>query len=141
MIRKKLILLAEDNRDVADIMSYALSSLGYEAAIAFDGVEAVEKAIALEPDLIIMDMLMPRLDGFQVASQLRQRPDTKNIPILAATALATVEDRKRCLESGCDDVILKPFTPKDLAPVIERLLQHAPSKHSEDSQGARSQRG
>lgn len=120
---KKRILLAEDNKDVADIVTAGLTFLGYEVVVARDGIEAVESAISSRPDIIVMDMLMPKLDGFEAAAQLRRHAETKTIPILAATALARTEDRKRCLASGCDDCIVKPFTTHSLAAAIEKLLR------------------
>lgn len=130
---KKLILLAEDNRDAADIATVALGFLGYEVVVARDGLEAVERAISLHPDLIVLDMMMPKINGFQAASQLRHHPETETIPILAATALASSEDRAQCLASGCSDYIAKPFTPKELAAAIERLLQSPPGKLNHDN--------
>jgi two-component system alkaline phosphatase synthesis response regulator PhoP len=120
---KKRILLAEDNKDAADIGTVGLQFLGYEVVVARDGEEAVERAVSLHPDLIVLDMMMPKMNGFEVASQLRSHPATKTIPILAATALAGSEDRQQCLASGCTDYISKPFTPRELGAAIERLLQ------------------
>jgi CheY-like chemotaxis protein len=128
----KRILLAEDNQDTAEIVSFVLKFLGHEVVLATDGVEAVEKAISFQPDLILMDMMMPRMDGFEAVSELRQHADTKTIPIVAATALASAGDRKKCLAAGCDDYLSKPVTAKQLAPAIERLLRsdHArPADH------------
>ena len=122
------ILLAEDNEDVAQILSVTLGFLGYEVIVARDGIETLELAPSLHPDLIIMDMLMPRMDGFQAVSNLRQHPETKNIPILALTALALVNDREKCLAAGCDDYISKPCTPQDLAAAVERLLRVVPDR-------------
>lgn len=131
---KKRILLAEDNRDVADIVTAGLRFLGYEVTVASDGVQAVESAISLRPDLIVMDMLMPKLDGFQAAAKLRQHPETRTIPILAATALARTQDRKRSLASGCDDCIVKPFTTNTLAAAIEKLLREHRGAQSKDTE-------
>jgi two-component system cell cycle response regulator DivK len=120
---KRRILLAEDNRDVAAIMTILLQEMGYTVLVAKDGVEAVQSAIALHPDLVVLDMMMPKMNGFQAAAQLRQYAETKTIPILAATALAGSEERRKCLASGCDDYITKPYTPRNLAAAIERLLE------------------
>ena len=120
---KKHILLAEDNKDLADILSVTLAFFGYEIVVIADGLKAVESAISLHPDLIVIDMMMPKMDGFQAVPQLRHHPETKNIPILAHTALALGGDRERCLAIGCDDYISKPCTPKELAAAIQRLLQ------------------
>ena len=100
-----------------------LEVLGYDVTVAQDGQEAVQKATAEPPDVIVMDMLMPKMDGFQVASAIRQNPKTKDIPILAATALARPGDREKCLESGCDGYIAKPFTHKQLGAAIDRLIE------------------
>ncbi|MGH7826856.1 MAG: response regulator [Candidatus Binatia bacterium] len=120
---KPRILLAEDNKDAAEIITFVLQFLGYEIVVARDGVEAVESAMSLRPDLIIMDMMMPRMDGFEAVSELRRHPETKTIPILAATAMAGSEDRKKCLAVGCDEHLPKPLSPKTLGPVIQRLLR------------------
>ncbi len=104
-------------------MQLELEVLGYDVTVAQDGQEAVQKATAEPPDVIIMDMLMPKMDGFQAASSIRQNPKTKDIPILAATALARPGDREKCLESGCDGYIAKPFTHKQLGAAINRLFE------------------
>jgi CheY-like chemotaxis protein len=123
------ILVAEDNRDTAEIVSLVLQFLGHEVLIAGDGLEAVEKAISYQPDLIIMDVMIPRMDGFQAVSELRQRAETKTIPILAATALAGAQNRNKCLAAGCDEYLSKPVTAKELGPVIDRMLRtdHEPN--------------
>ena len=104
-------------------MQLELEVLGYDVTVAQDGQEAVQKATAEPPDVIVMDMLMPKMDGFQAASSIRQNPKTKDIPILAATALARPGDREKCLESGCDGYIAKPFTHKQLGAAIDRLIE------------------
>jgi CheY-like chemotaxis protein len=119
---KARILLAEDNQDAAEIVSLLLRFLGHEVLLASDGIEAVEKAVSLQPDIIIMDMMMPGMDGFQAVSELRRHAETKTIPIVAATALAGAQDRNKCLAAGCDEYLSKPVTTKELAPVIDRLL-------------------
>jgi two-component system response regulator VicR len=120
---KKRILVAEDNNDLADVMRFALLSCGYEVVLARDDIEVVERAIALQPDLIVMDILMPKMTGLQAALRLRQHCETKTIPILAATALTKPQNREECLAHGCDDHIDKPFSNKGLAAAVERLLQ------------------
>ncbi len=119
---KKRVLLAEDHPETIEVMQLELEVLGYEVIVAQDGLEAVEKASAEPPDLIVMDMIMPKMDGFQAAVRIRQNPKTENIPILAATALARPGDREKCLESGCNGYIAKPFTHKQLGAAIDRLF-------------------
>ncbi len=120
---KKRVLLAEDHLGTIEVMQLELEVLGYEVTVAQNGQEAVQKATAEPPDVIVMDMLMPKMNGFQAASSIRQNPKTKDIPILAATALARPGDREKCLESGCDDYIAKPFTHKQLGAAIDRLFE------------------
>lgn len=119
---KKRVLLAEDHPDTADLIKFGLERLGYEIKIATNGLEAVEKASSERPDLIIMDMLMPVMDGFEATSQIRRNPKTKDIPVLAATALATPEDEERCLTSGCNAYIAKPFTCGQLDTTMKQLF-------------------
>ena len=120
---KARILLVEDNPATMDVMQQELEILGYEVAVARDGAEAVEMANSELPDLIIMDILMPKMDGGEATKQIRKNPKTQAIPVLAATAKALPEDRERCLESGCDGYIAKPFSYKELRDVIEKLLR------------------
>ena len=123
MDAKKRVLLAEDHPGTMEVMQTELEVLGYEVVLAQDGQEAVEKAATESPDLIVMDIIMPKLDGFQAAARIRENPRTKDIPILAATALARPGDRERCLESGCDGYIAKPFTHRQLGAAIDRLFE------------------
>ena len=120
---KKRVLLAEDHPGTIEVMQMELEVLGYDVTVAQDGQEAVQKATAEPPDLIVMDILMPKMNGFQATARIRQNPRTKDIPILAATALARPGDREKCLESGCDGYIAKPFTHKQLGAAIDRLFE------------------
>ena len=119
---KKRVLLVEDNPAAMDVMQKELEFLGYEVLLAADGEKAINVAQTDQPDVIVMDILMPKMDGLEAASRLRENPKTKAIPILAATAKAMPGDREQCLESGCDDYIAKPFTHKELDAVIKKLL-------------------
>ncbi len=120
---KTKILLVEDNPATMEVMQQELEVLGYDVAVARDGAEAVEMAGSELPDLIIMDMLMPKMDGGEAAARIRKNPKTQAIPILAATAKALPEDRDICLASGCDDYIAKPFSYRELHDAIEKLLK------------------
>lgn len=120
---KKRVLLAEDHPGTIEVMQQELEVLGYEVTVAENGLEAVEKATAEVPDVIVMDMLMPIMNGFEAASQIRQNPKTKNIPILASTALARPGDREKCLGSGCSGYITKPFTHRQLGAAINELFE------------------
>lgn len=120
---KKRVLLAEDHPGTIEVMQQELEVLGYAVVVAQDGIEAVEKAVGESPDVIVMDMIMPKMNGFQAAASIRHNPKTKNIPILAATALARPGDREKCLESGCDGYIAKPFTHRQLGAAIDKVLE------------------
>lgn len=120
---KKRVLLVEDNLATVDVMRQELEFLGYEVTVAENGVEAVEMAQSELPDLIVMDILMPKMDGLLAASRIRENPKTQSIPILAATAKALPGDREKCLQSGCDDYLAKPFTHRELGAAIRRLLK------------------
>ena len=120
---KKRILLVEDNSDTVAIISHALNFLGYETSIANDGIEAVELARSENPDVIIMDMMLPKMNGFEATSKIRNDPKTELVPILATTAMAMPGDREKCLKAGCDGYLAKPFTYRDLGHAIEKLLK------------------
>ncbi len=124
---KKRILLVEDHPATIDVMRQELEFLGYEVTMAKNGIEAVEMATSELPDLIVMDIRLPKMDGLQAASQIRKNPKTQAIPILAATVKALPGDREECLASGCDDYIAKPFTYKELGAAIEKLLKSSES--------------
>lgn len=119
---KKRVLLVEDNPAAMDVMQKELEFLGYAVVLATDGEQAVKMAAAEALDLIVMDILMPKMDGLEAAAKLRENPKTRNVPILAATAKAMPGDREQCLASGCDEYIAKPFTHKELGAVIRTLL-------------------
>jgi len=122
-IVKKRVLLVEDDLEMVDLVCKQLDRIGYEVIVAVDGLEAVEKAASDLPDLILMDILMPKLDGFEATKLIRKDPKAQNIPILAATALALPGDKEKCLAAGCDGYISKPFTHRQLEAAIESVLQ------------------
>ena len=119
---KSLILVVEDDETTRDLVQTQLTFLGYRVTTAKNGAEAVAKAIAELRDLIVMDIQMPVMDGLQAASQIRKEPTTQVIPILAATAKTMSGDKQKCLDSGCNDYIAKPFTHKQLQIAVEKLL-------------------
>ena len=119
---KSLILVVEDNETTRDLVQTQLTFLGYRVTTAKNGAEAVAKAIAELPDLIVMDIQMPVMDGCQATAQIRKEPTTKVIPILAATAKTMSGDKQKCLDSGCNDYIAKPFTHRQLQIAVEKLL-------------------
>ncbi len=120
---KRKILLVEDNPATVDIIQTELEFLGYDSAIAENGQKAVDLAATYRPDLIVMDISLPKMDGLEATSLIRNNSKTQNIPILAATARALPGDREKCIQAGCDDYIAKPFTHRELGAVIKKLIK------------------
>jgi len=120
---KKRILLVEDNPATIDVMQKELEFLGYESLVVQDGKEAIDKSASYQPDLIIMDISLPKMDGLEASSHIRKNPKTRSIPILAATARALPGDKEKCLQAGCDGYIAKPFTHRELGAAIKTLLK------------------
>jgi CheY-like chemotaxis protein len=118
----KRVLLVEDNKRTVDVLSQELTLLGYQVLAATSGEEAISKASDECPDLIIMDIRMPKMDGLEAVARIRNNPKTRSIPIIAATGNALPGDREKCLDSGCDDYLAKPFTHRELRAAIEKLL-------------------
>jgi PAS domain S-box-containing protein len=117
-----LILLAEDNEaNISTVASY-LEAKGYRLLLAHNGVEAIEIAQSYQPDLILMDIQMPKMDGLEAMQHLRRDPDLVDVPIIALTALTMTGDRERCLEAGATDYLSKPIKLKQLAQSIQSIL-------------------
>ena len=117
------LLLVEDNEYNRDMLQRRLHKKGYEVVIAVDGGEGVAKARSERPDLILMDMHLPVLDGWEATKELKSAPDTRAIPIIALTADAMAGDREKAMESGCDDYDTKPIELPRLLEKIQALLQ------------------
>lgn len=116
------ILLVEDNEMNRDMLSRRLERKGFEISIAVDGREGVEKAISLKPDLILMDMSLPEIDGWEATRQVKAHPDTSAIPVIALTAHAMAEDREKALAAGCDEYDTKPVELPRLLEKIQAML-------------------
>src|SRR6476469_316508 len=119
------ILLVEDNEMNRDMLSRRLARKGHEVFIAVDGAEGVSMALAKVPDLILMDMSLPVLDGWQATQQIKAAPETSRIPVIALTAHAMAGDREKCLAAGCNDYDTKPVEFPRLLGKIETLLKEA----------------
>jgi CheY-like chemotaxis protein len=117
------ILLVEDNDMNRDMLSRRLSKRGFEVSIAVDGQEGVNAAIAQQPDLILLDMSLPVVDGWTAAGMLKDDPTTRHIPIIALTAHALAGDREKALEAGCEDYATKPV---DLSQLLEKVQAQLP---------------
>ena len=117
------ILLVEDNEASRDMLSRRLARRGFEVCVAVDGEEAVALAQSARPDLILMDMNLPVLDGWEAAARLKAAPDTQAIPIVALTAHAMAGDREKALSAGCDDYDTTPIEFARLLSKIEALVK------------------
>ena len=117
------ILLVEDNEMNRDMLSRRLGRKGYEVAIAVDGLQGLETAQAGGFDLILMDMSLPMLDGWETTRRLKADPRTRSVPIIALTAHAMAGDRERAMEAGCDDYDSKPIELPRLLEKIEGLIR------------------
>lgn len=116
------ILLIEDNELNRDMLSRRLRREGFEVDLAVDGAEGVARTLATRPDLVLLDMSLPILDGYEVARRLKGTSDTSGIPLIALTAHAMTGDREKSLEAGCDDYDTKPVELPRLLSKIRKLL-------------------
>jgi CheY-like chemotaxis protein len=121
------ILLVEDNEMNRDMLSRRLARNGFEVVVAVDGGQAVTMASAEKPDLILMDMSLPVMDGLEATRHIKAAPSTRSIPVIALTANALVEDRERALAAGCDDFDTKPVELPRLLEKIRKQLNGAAS--------------
>ena len=119
------ILVVDDDADIARFVEVNLRSVGYDVSVASDGEEALVKAEEIRPDLVLLDVMMPRVDGFEVAQRLRRNPRTSNTSIIMLTAKALSSDKVLGLTSGADDYIIKPFDPIELLARVKTTLRRA----------------
>lgn len=112
------VLLVEDNEMNRDMLSRRLIKKGYTVTIAVDGLQAVARASSDEPDLILMDMSLPEIDGWEATRRIKAQPGTRDIPIIALTAHAMSGDREKAIEAGCDEFDTKPV---DLNRLLEKM--------------------
>jgi DNA-binding response OmpR family regulator len=119
---KQLILVADDDRSVASVAQTYLLLAGFESVIADSGEEALAKAIELKPDLVVLDVMMPRMDGYEVCAKLREDGRTQHIPVIFLSAKTLRADRVYGLTIG-DDYIVKPFDPDELVARVRAVLR------------------
>jgi len=120
---KRRILVVDDEPDTVELIEYNLRNAGFEVLIAYNGQEALQRARREQPDLIVLDLMLPEIDGLDVCKALRRDPMTADIPILMCTARASETDRIVGLEIGADDYVTKPFSPRELVLRIKNLLK------------------
>jgi CheY-like chemotaxis protein len=119
------ILLVEDNEMNRDMLSRRLTRNGFEVVIAVDGQQGVEMATSEQPDVILMDMSLPVMDGWEATRRVKADPATRAIPVIALTANAMVEDREKAMAAGCDDFDTKPV---ELPRLLEKIRAHLSGK-------------
>lgn len=124
------ILVVEDEEDIADLVAFNLRRNEFQVELAHDGIQGLAKAKQIKPDLIVLDVMMPGLDGFRVFKELRKDKSTRTIPVIMLTARGQTEDRIQGLELGAEDYVTKPFSPKELVLRIKNLLKRSTRKVS-----------
>lgn len=123
MTDRKTILVCDDDPLLVDLLEYRLSSRGYGVTITRDGGEALAWLQQNRPDAIILDTMMPVMDGYEVLRRIRENPETADIPVIMLTARKQERDIVGALELGANDYIVKPFIPEELAARLSRLLE------------------
>lgn len=125
---KETLLIVEDEKDIAKLLEYNLRKEGYKTLIASDGEEALEMAQRHHPNLIILDLMLPEMDGLEVCKALKKENKTAGIPIIMLTAKSQESDKVIGLELGADDYVTKPFSPKELIARIKAILRRFKEK-------------
>jgi two-component system, cell cycle response regulator DivK len=126
---RPLILVADDMEDIRDMYAHYLSGQGFRPELACTGLEALSKASVLHPDVIVMDLNMPELDGWEATRRLKSSDLTRAIPVIALTGLAVSQSKQAALEAGCDGYLTKPCFPDTLADEIRRVLRRVRRGH------------
>jgi DNA-binding response OmpR family regulator len=117
-----VILIADDDPDILALVSFRLERAGYEILQARNGEEAVRVALDRRPDLAILDVMMPRVDGYEATRRLRQHEETRRMPVILLTARVQEEDIARGFDAGADDYVKKPFSPQELGSRVQAVL-------------------
>ena len=125
---KGRILVVDDEIYIVHILDFSLGMEGYEVLTALDGEQALEKARAEKPDLIVLDIMMPKLDGYETCKRLKADAQTKDVPVILLSAKGRNVDQKVGFEVGADDYITKPFSPRKLVERINAILGHGTSQ-------------
>jgi len=118
----KKILVADDEEDIKMVLQMYLENCGFEVVTAFDGLDAVSKIQETQPDLILMDIMMPVIDGIEVTRQIKSSEDTKGIPVVMLTAAAQSTMVEKAMAAGASDYIAKPFEPETVLATIQKIL-------------------
>jgi len=122
------ILVAEDEKDIRELIAFTLRYAGFDVLLAANGVEAVELAQANQPELIILDVRMPKMTGYEACRQLKELPTTNDIPVVFLSAKGQEGEIQQGLESGAEEYILKPFAPDELTKQVQGILERTGRK-------------
>jgi two-component system alkaline phosphatase synthesis response regulator PhoP/two-component system response regulator VicR len=128
----KKILVVDDERHIVRLVEVNLTRAGYDVVSAYDGVEALEKVEEDMPDMIVLDVMMPRMDGFEVLKNLQADPKYKDIPVIMLTAKAQDADIFKGWQSGVSSYLTKPFNPKELLVFVQRIFQSLDDPRGDD---------
>ena len=126
---KGSVLIVEDNMDTYELVNFILQKDGFDTFLAVNGRDGVDAAIKQKPDLIIMDLSMPEMDGWSATSLIKRNPTVKSIPVIVLTAHALPGDRQRAMDAGCDQYITKPMDLGELVEVVHYWIKKANSSH------------
>ena len=122
-MQKEMVLIVEDDEDILQLLTFNIESAGYDVMTAADGFEGLTLARRHQPNLILLDIMLPGLDGFEVCKELKRKPETAETPIVMLTARSEEVDRIVGLELGADDYVVKPFSPRELLLRIKAVLK------------------
>jgi DNA-binding response OmpR family regulator len=122
------ILIAEDEKDIRELIVFSLTYAGFQVVAAVDGQEAVEKALETKPDLIMMDVRMPRMTGYQACQKMKTMDETKDIPVVILSAKGQESEIQTGLDAGAYEYILKPFAPDELIERVKDIIANLPQK-------------
>jgi DNA-binding response OmpR family regulator len=123
MMRRKKILIADDNENIRDALAYLLEDEGFQLWIAKDGVDALQKARDVHPDILLLDIMMPKMNGYDVCRAIKKDPELKNIYIIMLTAKGQVAEQERGKEVGANEYVVKPFSPREILVRIKKILK------------------
>lgn len=133
-MQKQSILVIEDDEDILNLLKFNLEAAGYDVLTSTDGYEGLNLAKTKDPSLIVLDIMLPGLDGFEICKELKRKKETSSIPVVMLTARGEEVDRIVGLELGADDYVVKPFSPRELLLRVKGILKRS---HTPDEEGGR----
>ena len=128
----KKILVVDDEKHIVRLVEVNLQRAGYEVVVAYDGVQALDVVKREKPDMIVLDVMMPRMNGFEVLKNLKANPETQEIPVIMLTAKAQDADIFKGWQSGVDSYLTKPFNPMELLTFVKRIFESAEAYEGEE---------